>query len=328
MKSGAKLITILLIVIITGFSLQATGCSKDTRPKSETLVLTVDDSKVFLNEMMYHVMLAEMQGQLYSSVLGNEEDYWNMDNGEGRTMAEVAKDMAMDNAVKYQLLYNLATEKGYVLTDEEKEISKSQTENIMKNIPGETLQELELSEELLLKLQDKLAIAARYYDDYMNDLAVDEEAIKETIDLDEYQQYDMEYIFATKQELKNLESLKEEAGKADDFDQLADGTSLKVGSYSFLAGKNTFGEETNLEEEILNLSPGEVSEIIETVKGYYIIRLKDNKSKDKYESAVSDAVEQAKEEAFQSSYEKLKKEHQITINNKVWNKVQIGQNLR
>lgn len=328
MKKTGKLISIWLVLIIIGLSLQAAGCSRAAKAKSETLVLTVDDTKVYLNEMMYHVMLAEMQGELYASVLQNGEDYWDMDDGNGATMAEVAKDMAMDNAVKYQLFYDLAMQKGYEMTDEEKEISKSQAENIMLNISAEVLQKLELSEEQLLIILDKIAIATRYYNDFVKTLDVDEEVIRDTFDPADYQQYDIEYIYATKKELAELEELKEEVKNATEFDQLSDKTSLKIGNLSFLSGKDTFGEETNLEEEIVSMNPGEVSDIIETVKGYYIIRLKDNTSKDSYETAVSDAVEQAKEEAFESAYEKLKKEHQITINNKIWKKVKMGENLK
>lgn len=328
MKKNGHFISIGLVLIIMALSLLATGCSTAVKAKSETLVLTVDDTKVYLNEMMYHVMLAEIQGELYASVLQNGEEYWDMDDGNGATMAEVAKDMAMDNAVKYQLFYDLAMQEGYELTDEEKAICKSQAENIMLNIPSEVLQRLELSEEQLIIILNKIAIATRYYNDFVKALNVDEAAIKETIDAADYQQYDMEYVYATKEELAELEELKEEITNATDFNQLSDKTSLKIGALSFISGKDTFGEETNLEEEIVNLNSGEVSDIIETVKGYYVIKLKDNISKDSYEAAVSDAVERAQNEAFELAYEKLKKEHQITINKKIWEKVKVGENLK
>jgi foldase protein PrsA len=301
-----------------------TGCSKQAKAKIDTLVLTVDDSKIYLDEMMYHVMLAEMQGQLYESFVGEGDSYWDIKNDEGITMAEATKDMAMENAIKYELLYNIALDEGYELSEEEKAVSISKVDNILNNIQGEQLQSTELTKEKLIEIQDKIAIATKYYDDFVKTLGVDETAIKANINQVDYKQYDIEYIFAQEQNYDTLNSLLADAKTAEDFTTLVQDTDVTSGTLSFLEGEDTFGEETNLEDEIKVMKAGEVSDVIQTVKGYYIIKLVDNTSTEKYDSAVNEALDNAVVDAFNVEYEAIKKEHTITIKQKIWDQIELG----
>lgn len=72
---------------------------------------------------------------------------------------------------------------------------------------------------------------------------------------------------------------------------------------------------------------GEVSTMVKTVKGYYIIKLIDNASTEKYDSAVKRAVENAITEAFEVDYASIKKEHKIKIEYKVWDEIEMGETI-
>jgi foldase protein PrsA len=327
-RKVSKFVRLMLSMIAVGTALLAVGCGKGKMPGPEDTVLTVDDSKVKVDEMMYHVMLAEMQGQLYASFMGEDlESYWEKKNDDGVAMKDATKKMAMDNAIKYEIFYKLGKENGYTLTEEEKETSSSKALDIKKNLPAASLEKLGLTEDKLIEIQDKIAVATKYYDDYISKLGVDEEAIKETIDPAEYKQYDIQYIYAQEDQHDELVALSEKASGTEDLTELSKDTGLNSGDLSFLEGADTFGEEDNLEDEIKALEVGEVSSIIQTVKGYYIIKLVDNSSTDKYDDAVKDAVEKATEDAFEPAYEALKKEHHIKIVKKVWDKIELGNNL-
>jgi foldase protein PrsA len=323
-----KLLSLIKIsLVLTLVVVMAAGCSTKDKPYADTLVLKVDDSKVYLDEMMYHVMLAEMQGQLYASFTGDGKDYWNIKTEDGTTMAEAMKDMAMQNAIRYELFYNMAIDNGYALTDEEKEISKDKVENIKNNIQPEQLQLTELSDEQFVKIQDKIALATKYYDEYVKTLNVDEEAIKATFNPNDYKQYDIQYIFAKKDEYEALTSLLDTAKVTEDLTTLTDDSKVSSGKLSFIEGSNTFGEEKLLEETIKTMSNGEVSNIIETNKGYYIIKLIDNTSTEKYDSAVKEAVDSAITDAFDKEFTELKKKHNIEIKEKVWKKIKMGSTI-
>ena len=324
MKKVSKFINVSLILMLIASLAFATGCKKEEKSNSETLVLTVDDSKVYLDEMMYHIMLAEMQGQLYASFVEGEENYWDILNDDGSTIGEASKDLAIQNAIKYELFYQLAIKEGYTLTEEEKEISKSQADNIIKSVEPTQFQSTELTEEKLLQIQEKIAIGIRYYNDYLIKLGVDEEAIKAKIPTADYKQYDIQYIFAGEQQYDDLKSLLEIAKTTEDLTTLTNDTNLTSGNLSFLEGAGTFGEETNLEDVIKAMAVDEVSDIVETVKGHYIIKLTDNKSTKLYDAAVRKELEKAVTEVFEPAYDALKQDHKIKIVNKVWDPIKMG----
>ena len=321
-KRSLVLGRVLLMLVMAAMLL--TGCSNGEKSNSERLVLTVDDSGIYMDEMMYHVLLAKLQGDLYASYLGDSENYWEVTNEEGTTMAEATKNLAMENAIRYELFYKLAEQEGYVLTEEEKRLGLAKTSNILMNYSEEALNGLGLTKEKLIRVQEKITLASRYYEDFLIKLGVDEEAIKASINPEDYKQYDIQYIYARKEEYEELVSLYDSAIKAENLTSLTEGTGLNSGNLSFVAGQNTFGEESNLEEEIRNMTSGEVKGILETTKGFYILKLIDNTSTKKYEAAVREAVENAKQKAFEPAYEGLKKEHRITIQGKVWNRIEIS----
>ena len=326
--TGRGFIHISLFLLTAVFLLFSTGCSLNNRPYSQTLAFVVDDSKVYMDEMMYHVLLAAMQGELYASFVGNGENYWDMKNEDGSTMREALKEMALTNAVRYELFYQLAQKEGYTLSQEEKEQSKSKADNIVGNMGEEQVKALGLTKEKLLVIQEKIAVATKYYDSFVKKLKVDEAAVKAEINETDYKQYDIEYIYAGKENKEALEALLVKAQKTEDITTLGKEGILNSGKISFLEGDNTFGDETNLEGIILAMNPGEVSDLVETVKGYYIIKLTDNSSRTKYEQAVKEAVDVAEQKAFTAAYNELKQKHKIEINTRNWNKIDIDKTIK
>lgn len=322
MKRVSTWVKLCFFIVLIGTVMPS--CSIKERPYTETLVLTVDDSKIYLDEVMYHVMLAEMQGSLYASFLESGEDYWNIKNKDGITIGEATKDMAMEHAIRYELLYKTAIKNGYTLTEEEKKISMNNADNILKNIPAEQIKITELTKEKLIEIQNKITMVTKYYEDYINNIEVDKEAIKAGFSLEEYRQYDIQYIFVQKEDYGELTALQEQVELVEDITVLTKDRNVTSGKLSFLKGKDIFGEEANLEEVIQSMNIGEVSNIIETVKGYYIIKLMDNTSTDKYDAAVNEEIENIIEDTFLAEYEAMKKEHKISIKQEVWKKIKVG----
>jgi foldase protein PrsA len=325
MKKVSNIIKKFLPVVLIGILAFTSGCSG--KPSSNAVVVTVDDARVRMSEMNYYIMLAEMQGELYASYIGSGENYWDMKNDDGSTIRDTTKDMAMDNAIKYELFYKLAIQEGYKLTDADKESDQKQVDSIIKSVEKEQFDKTGLTESNLLEIEHKINLATKYYDNYMKSLGVDETAIKAEYKQSDYKQYDIEYIFAPKDEKPTLTELFDQAKEAEDLTSLTTGTDLNSGKLSFLAGANTFGEEDNLEGIITAMKVGEVKGDIETVKGCYIIKLKDNTSTSKYDDAVKEAVKTAETKAFDTAFSELKKEHKISVKNSVWNKVVVGNTI-
>lgn len=157
----AGVVTVLLVlgIVIVCFARREINYNP-----TSTVVVTIDKEQIYLDEVLYHLTLSRMQGQLYAAFM-NDTDYMNRDYGDGRTIGEVMKQDAMDNAIRYELLYRQAIQEGYELTDEEITDSKDKTENILITIPEEDMKNTGLTQDKILLIQEKIALATRYYKD-------------------------------------------------------------------------------------------------------------------------------------------------------------------
>ncbi|BCN32197.1 hypothetical protein [Anaeromicropila herbilytica] len=176
MKKNIRVLAVLLVILILAIS---TACNKDDAYQADDVVVTVDQSKIHVNEMMYHIMLTTLQGQMYASFL-NDTDFWNKEYKDGKTMGDVMKEETLDNAIKYELLYQMAIDNKYKLTDDEVKNCESKVESIVNNVPKEEIAKMNLTEEDLLWIQEKITLSTRYYEDnYKNKGIDDETAYKE-----------------------------------------------------------------------------------------------------------------------------------------------------
>lgn len=174
-KKGLICICVVTILLILGVITYYFTRSETNYDPITTVVLTVDEEEIYLDEVMYHLTLSRMQGQLYAAFM-NDTDYMSSDYGDGRTIGEVMKQEAMDNAIRYELLYQQAIREGYELTYEEINSSKDKTENIFITVPEEDMMNTGLTEDKLVLIQEKIALATRYYQTkYEGDNLIDQE---------------------------------------------------------------------------------------------------------------------------------------------------------
>lgn len=168
-------IGIVTVLLILGIVIACFTRREISYNPTSTVVLTIDKEQIYLDEVMYHLTLSRMQGQLYAAFM-EDTDYMNRDYGDGRTVGEVMKQEALDNAIRYELLYQQAIQDGYVLTDEEISNSKDKVENILITVPEEDMKNTGLTEDKLVLIQEKIALATRYYQTiYEGDNLTDQE---------------------------------------------------------------------------------------------------------------------------------------------------------
>lgn len=179
------------ILFLSCLLLVLNGCSKNISLSEDSEVVSVGETTITLDEMMYHVLLAKMQGELYASFLG-EEDFWNNEYEPSVTMADQMKQFALDNAIKYEILNRKAEKEGYSLTEEELLICKNQAKDIEKTIPEDELKSLGLTDELIEEIQKKISLSTKYYEDYLLTLSVDEKEAKTRFE-ESYEELKKEY---------------------------------------------------------------------------------------------------------------------------------------
>lgn len=338
-----KFVKVLSIGLLLGSML--VGCQNANAPYSEQKIVSIGEDKIYLDEMMYHVMIAEFQGKVIGSYFGGEAAYWASEYEDGVSMSENKQQEVLQDAIKYQVYYNAAVEEGLTLDDAEKAQVKQTVENMQKNIGDEAIKLTQLSSKQLEEISEKVALATKYYNDRIAKLQVDEEAIRSTINKEDYEIYKLQYLFMpsrSKNEAGQIEevdagmheaiyekmrSYREKFVAVAKLDDLVianeDQGKMQTGEISFNEKNQPFGEEVEILEECKRLSGGETSNVFKTSMGYYVIR-KIQDPVNPYEQAVKEAISSERERKMQEEYEMLKDQYRISINEKNWKNVHIG----
>lgn len=342
MKKSKRIISRLLVFTLIAGMMFAAGCSKKTNSTGD-LVVTINNDKLYMQDMMYFIYAMESQGQVYAQYYPG---YWDLEYSKGVTMRDQMKQSVMDAAVMWEILYMKSKEANNTLTADEKKTIKTNAESVMTQLKDKK-EQLELTgftTENLVKTQEKLQIADKYYQSVIDSLNIKEDDVKSTVDREKYRQYNTEYLFAatTKydENSKSVDLTDEEkaAAKAAINTALADAKAGKEfadiakGNDKLTTSTLNFVKDDNKAEEAyqtaaLKLENNTISDgIIETKSGYYIIKMKDNNNSESYDAAVKEALTKAQNDAFSKKYEdEIKKAYTITVNDKVWSKVVMGE---
>ncbi len=347
MRKTKRIMSLLLIFLLAvGMTIMA-GCSKKTDP-AKSVVVTVGDKDIYLDEMMYYIMAVESSGAQYDAAYQQYTgtSYWDQkdpDDPDGPTMREQAKDYVMDTAVMYEILYDKAVKADYTLTDDEKTQAETNADQILSNISNEQLEITGFTKEVLTTVQEKLTLGGKYYNDLIDGFDIDDEGIKAAIKYDDYRQYNTEYLFVPTTKVdENYSSvdLSEEekaAAKAsitaalkkvkagEEFSAITEeDDTLTTNTLNFKVNDDTV-EKAYQEAAIKLENDAYTQNIIETETGYYIIKMVDNNSSEAYDTAVDDEITKAEDAAFETEYDKMKQDYTVTLNNKVWDPIIMGE---
>lgn len=348
MKKFKKVMSLVLMAILVFSMTLVAGCSKKNAETNVTdnldkLVVSVGDTKLNLEDVMYYIYAIESEGnyydQMYQSYFGT--GYWNMEYEEGVTMRDMAKDYVIDTAVMYQIFYEKALEAGYTLTEDEIATNKENVTSILEQLSDKQLEVTGFTEENLLAAQEKLALGSKYYDELVAGFDIDEDAIKAGISADDYRQYDTDYMFfATtttdeegnttdvsaddkKAALKNAKAVAKAVAEGKTFDDLKESYSdATVDSLSFISSDDA---DEAYKEAALKLENDQFSDVVEAEDGYYVIKMTNNNSTESYDAAVETAINDATAEEFDKQYEEIKSNYKVETNDKVWDDIVMGE---
>jgi foldase protein PrsA len=307
-------------------------------------LMTIDGKKYNLKDLSYYFYSVEANYDYCDQLLGGS--YWDStyDEDTGTTIREQAKQDAIDQSLKYEILYKEAVSQDYKLTDDEKSTIKSNVESLLSGqITSDVVEKNHFTKSYLTKMLGKITLAERYKDDEIDKLDIDDEGIKDGISYDDYRQYDIEYIFISTQttdEDSNTVDLSDEE-KADAYDKISaiydtakttedwstmidsEDSDLTYEESSFVVNDSTFSED--FEAMMEKMENNEVSEIYEDTTGYYIVRMVDNKSTEAYDNAVESAISTAEEEAFTELYQNtIMPKHPYTLHEKALKSLTMG----
>ncbi|MDF2610802.1 MAG: putative rane protein [Lachnospiraceae bacterium] len=345
MNKVKRALSLFMVLLMAVGLLFTTGCSKEEGP-ADKLVVTVGDNKIYLSEMMYYIYAMELEGDYYNQMYqAYGTNYWDMEYTEGIPMRDMIKQYVMDTAILYEILYDKAVAAGETLTAEEETTIKTNAEQVLTELTDEQQIITGLDNDILLELQEKLVLGQKYYEKLVVAYDIDEQAIQDGINYDEYRQCNTEFLFIptisydeeynevalTEDEkataYSSMTAALEKVKAGEEFATVAEGDETLTNSTSnFIYGDTTV--ESAYQEAAISLENNEIaSDIIETESGYYIIKMNNNNSSESYDTAVTNAISEAENDAFAAEYEVIKEDYPTTINTEVWDTIIMGETV-
>ena len=309
-----------------------------------TTAVTVGDTSVSMQKAMFLIYSMEVQGNSYASFYESQYglDYWEMAyDEEGRTTRDVFKEETMAALIQYAVLYDCALKNGMSLTEQETIENNAFVEDLKLLMSAEETERGGFTTENLMETCEWMMLAEKYYDRMTDNLGITKESVRETINKEDFKEYETEYLYLPTtyyDEEYNICDESEEVIKSrrelmqNYYDMVKEGTAfddLAAADGTLVHNTRTFLEQGDGAEELykttaMKLKVGEVCAPVETEYGIYIVRMLDDECTKTYEATVEAEYELQRNEAFQAAYEVLLEQYEVTVNNEAWDDIVLG----
>lgn len=301
---------LLAAIVLTG---SLTGCGTWSNTK---IVLTtgltgdqlfkVGKSVCTLPEAMIYVMDYKQQ---YENAYGVE--MWEHDFG-GVTLEEYVKDTIIAQLASIKAVTLLAKENNVTLSDAEKEKISQAAEEYYSALTDEQKKYMKVEKGDVEDLYTAHVLSKKVYTEITKDVNTevsDDEARIITI-----QQIRLD-------SLDNAEIVKARLDEGKDFGTVAAAYN-RDSQTTVTLGRGE--KEAAYEEAAFSLENDQISDVIETTGGYYILKCVNNFDRDATEANKITMVEKRRDEEFTEAYETLMADTPSEFNRKKWNKVHFA----
>ena len=320
----------LMIVAVMAMTLFV-GCAKD---KEETLdqtevVMVVGETEVTMNIANFFVRYNQsLMESMYSQYIG--EDVWMTEMEQGVTYEDNLKETLLEELQKLYIVTNHVADYSVTLTDEEVAAIEAAADSFVAEnkdvdqVSGD--KETVVAYLKLYTLNEKMGEAMR--------ADVDTEVTDE-----QAAQKRMRYFEIAKTEQSDDGSTIELSDEEIEASQKEAKEFLKgakangsMEAYATEAEKDTKtlafdSDSTSLDEEVIKaadaLKENEFSDVIETDTGIYVVQLESEFDAEATESNKATVLTERQEARYEELVEKWTEETEITVHEKVWDKISI-----
>jgi foldase protein PrsA len=309
----------------------------------EPTVLKIDGDKYHMNDLSYYFYTTESQYAYYNQLFGGS--YWDMsyDESTGATMRDAAKQEAIDSAIYTEILYKEALSENYTLTAEEKDKVTTDVDALLnQTLSKAVIEKNDFTKNYLTDFLSKTTLVDRYRQDKIDALDIDDAAIKADYKPEDYRQYDIEYLYVSTKTtdddgntvdlsaedktaaLDKLKGVYEAAKTTKDWSTLVpEGEeSLKYKKDNFIESETTFDEK--FETMMMSMQNDSISEVYEADGAYYIVRMLNNNSSERYDSTVEEAITDKENAGFSDLYKEISAKHEYSINEGYLKSITMG----
>lgn len=318
---------ILAMLLAVAMVLPLSGCKKKivlTTGFEEGQLFIID--KAVCTESEYLVYLINTQN-MYENAYGDR--IWEMTTEDGELLEDGLKETVLARISRVKVMNLLAAKKKVSLSKDDEKLAKAAAQQYYTSLSEEEKKLFNLSENDFENMYREYALANRVYGFLVKDInpeISDDEARTITVSHIHIKTYSID---SSGSRVEYSDEKKAEARKKAEevIAELEDGKKFDSLIASYNEDENsTFlyrrGEtDPAYEEAAFNLATDEVSDIVETPDGFYIIRCDNMFDRDETDENKLKILNQKKNEAFEEEYNAFLGERTGNLNEDAWAKI-------
>lgn len=326
-RMAAALLTVLLLLL--------SGCMDSLKGSKVVLttgfekneVFRIEDMSCTLPEAMVYLINTKNR---YESVYGRE--IWNV-SLDGVTLEENIKETVLAQLAQQKTMNLLARQNGVALSEEEEARVVQAAETYFQSLSEEEKSTLQITVKDVEELYREYALARKVYQYIIKD-------INPEISDDEARTITVQYIYfrtcvldGTGKKIEYSEEEKQEIlRKAEEVrfqlkNEEADFEELILKYSDSEEGTCSFGKgekDQAFEDAAFNLETDEISDIVETPDGYYLIKCISTFNRTETDANKVKIVEKRREEVFGQEYEDFVAALTRNLNEDLWQSVSLA----
>lgn len=326
-RMAAALLTVLLLLL--------SGCMDSLKGSKVVLttgfekneVFRIEDMSCTLPEAMVYLINTKNR---YESVYGRE--IWNV-SLDGVTLEENIKETVLAQLAQQKTMNLLARQNGVALSEEEEARVMQAAETYFQSLSEEEKSALQITVKDVEELYREYALARKVYQYIIKD-------INPEISDDEARTITVQYIYfrtcvldGTGKKIEYSEEEKQEIlRKAEEVrfqlkNEEADFEELILKYSDSEEGTCSFGKgekDQAFEDAAFNLETDEISDIVETPDGYYLIKCISTFNRTETDANKVKIVEKRREEVFGQEYEDFVAGLTRNLNEDLWQSVSLA----
>ena len=326
-RMAAALLTVLLLLL--------SGCMDSLKGSKVVLttgfekneVFRIEDMSCTLPEAMVYLINTKNR---YESVYGRE--IWNV-SLDGVTLEENIKETVLAQLAQQKTMNLLARQNGVALSEEEEARVMQAAETYFQSLSEEEKSALQITVKDVEELYREYALARKVYQYIIKDInpeISDDEARTITVQYIYFRTCvldgtgkKIEYSEEEKQEiLRKAEEVRFQLKNEEvDFEELIlKYSDSEEGTCSFGKGE----KDQAFEDAAFNLETDEISDIVETPDGYYLIKCISTFNRTETDANKVKIVEKRREEVFGQEYEDFVAALTRNLNEDLWQSVSLA----
>lgn len=311
-------------------SLVGCGSSVD----EDAVILTVGNSEITADVANFYARYTQAQYETYyAAYLG--DNMWASEAEEGVTYEESVKDGILNQLETMLVLEEHMSDYDIVLTDEEKEVIEEQAKKFDEENALEDKEKVSGSVETVEHVMTLLTIQEKMIDAIQADVDTDvsdEEAAQKSMDyvFFSYDTSDEDETDTESSDETDTDSIKAQAEEfaenvkeGSDFSDYAEEQGLEVTTVTF--DSESTNPDAGVIEAADQLDKGEVSDVIETDAGCYVVKVTSLLDREATEAEKETIIEQRKSDLYTETCEGWLDDVEIDVNESEWKKIDFNQ---